>query len=191
MSAGRFVSVKVEGERGVASALQALRESGVPRECVEVLSDLPLPPSVLGGHMRRTRLPLFTGAGLVIGFVTGVFFSIGTLFLYPLLVGGQVSRIAPPNLIIVYELTMFGIVVATALGFVLETRGRGPRPPYFAGVSRGESYVVVELPPDLVASRVRAALVARGATAVEPEGGDADRELEGGTSEREPEVPAP
>ena len=169
MSGERFVSVKVDGERGVASALQALRESGVPRECVEVLSDLPLPATVLGGHMRRTRIPIYTAAGLVIGFVAGAFFSVGTLFLYPLLVGGQVSRVSPPNLIIVYELTMLGIVVATALGFMLETRGRGPRRPYFEGVSRGEAYVVVELPPDLVASRVRAALEARGAVAVEPE----------------------
>lgn len=174
MSGERFVSVRVEGERGVASALRGLRESGVPRECVEVLTDLPLPPSVLGGHMRRTRLPLYTAAGLIIGFVAGAFFSVGTLFLYPLLVGGQVSRIAPPNLIIVYELTMFGIVVATALGFILETRGRRPRRPYFEGVSRGESFVVVELPADLLASRVRASLVAHGGVPVEPEGVSAD-----------------
>lgn len=169
MSAERFVSVRVEGERGVATALKALRDSGVPREYVEVLSDLPLPAGVLGGPMRSTRLPLYTAAGLVIGFLVGVFFSIGTLFLYPLLVGGQVSRVSPPNLIIVYELTMFGIVVATALGFIMETRGRGPRRPYFKGVSRGETFVVVELPPDLVASRVRASLEAHGGVFVEEE----------------------
>jgi Protein of unknown function (DUF3341) len=163
---GSYVSARVDGERGVAAALKALREVGVPRERVEVLSDLPLPASVVGGEMRRTRLPLFTAAGLVGGLVVGVFFSVGTLFLYPLLVGGQVSRIAPPNLIIVYELTMFGIVVATAAGFFLETRGRGPRRPYFEGVSVGETFVVVELPPDLLASRVSRALAASGAEPV-------------------------
>ncbi len=166
MSAPTYVSAKVDGERGVAAALKALREVGVPRERVEVLSDLPLPASILGGEMRATRIPLFTAAGLVGGLAAGVFFSVGTLFLYPLLVGGQAMKVAPPNLIIIYELTMFGIVVATAAGFFLETRGRGPRRPYFGGVSAGETFVVVELPPDLVASRVRRALTASGAEPV-------------------------
>ncbi|MHB9149296.1 MAG: quinol:electron acceptor oxidoreductase subunit ActD [Thermoleophilia bacterium] len=167
MSGPSYVSARVDGERGVAAALKALRGVGVPRERVEVLSDLPLPARVLGGEMRRCRLPLFTAAGLVGGLVVGVFFSVGTLFLYPLLVGGQVSRIAPPNLIIIYELTMFGIVVATAAGFFVETRGRGPRRPYFEGVSTGETFVVVELPPDLIASRVLRALEASGAEPIE------------------------
>jgi hypothetical protein len=168
MSGRRFVSARVDGERGVAQSLKALREAGVPRECVEVMSDLPLPESVLGGEMRSTRIPLFTGTGLIVGLILGAFFSVGTLFLYPLLVGGQQYRIAPPNLIIIYELTMFGIVVATAAGFFLETIGRRPRPPYFEGVSVGETFVVVDLPPDLVASRVRRALVAAGGVPMDP-----------------------
>ena len=165
MSAPTYVSARVDGERGVAAALKALREVGVPRERVEVLSDLPLPASVLGGVIRATRVPLFTPAGLA-GRCGRRFFSVGTLFLYPLLVGGQAIKVAPPNLIIIYELTMFGIVVATAAGFFLETRGRGLRRPYFDGVSAGETFVVVELPPDLVASRVRRALSASGAEPV-------------------------
>ena len=180
MSRHRFVSARVEGERGVAEALKALREAGVPRECVEVLSDLPLPESVLGGEMRSTRIPLFTGTGLIIGLILGAFFSVGTLFLYPLLVGGQVYRIAPPNLIIIYELTMFGVVVATAAGFFLETIGGRTRRPYFDGVSVGETFVVVDLPPDLVASRVRRAFVdAGGAPIDEPAGATSDDSGEG------------
>ncbi len=170
MKGNGFVSARVDGERGVASALKALREAGVPRECIEVLSDLPLPESVLGGQMRATKVLRWTAAGLVVGLLAGVFFSVGTLFLYPLLVGGEVTRVSPPNFIIIYELTMFGIVVATALGFMLETRGRGPRRPYFEGVSVGEVFVVVDLPPDLVASRVRSALEAHGAEPLPDQG---------------------
>lgn len=170
MKGNGFVSARVDGERGVASALKALREAGVPRERIEVLSDLPLPESVLGGQMRATKVLRWTATGLVVGLLVGVFFSVGTLFLYPLLVGGEVTRVSPPNFIIIYELTMFGIVVATALGFILETRGRGPRRPYFEGVSAGEVFVVVDLPPDLVASRVRSALEAHGAEPLLGEG---------------------
>lgn len=167
---GRFVSARVDGEQGVALALQALREIGVPRSAIEVLSDVPLPEAVLGGAMKATKLLRFTFTGLVAGLATGVFFSIGTLFLYPVLVGGQPVYFAPPNLIIIYELTMFGIVIATALGFVLETRRvKGGGRPYWANVSRGGIYVVVEVPPDLVATRIREALIARGAEPVSPE----------------------
>src|SRR5665811_1535612 len=80
MSAPTYVSARVDGEGGVAAALKALREVGVPRERVEVLSDLPLPASILGGEMRATRVPLFTAVGLVGGLAAGVFFSVGTLF---------------------------------------------------------------------------------------------------------------
>lgn len=166
---GRFVSARVEGEQGVARALQALREIGVPRSAVEILSDVPLPEAVLGGAMKATKLRRFTFTGLVVGLATGAFFSIGTLFLYPVLVGGQPMYFAPPNLIIIYELTMFGIVVGTALGFVLETRRvKGGGRPYWAAVSHGGIYVVVEVPPDLVATRIREALIARGAEPVDP-----------------------
>lgn len=166
----RFVSARVQGEQGVALALQALREVGVPRDHIEVLSNVPLPEAVLGGAMKATKLRRFTFTGLVVGLATGVFFSIGTLFLYPVLVGGQPIYLAPPNLIIIYELTMFGIVAATALGFILETRRvKGGSRPYWPAVSLGEIHVVVEVPPDLVATRIRAALQARGAEPVEPE----------------------
>jgi hypothetical protein len=64
---------------------------------------------------------------------------------------------------------MFGIVVATALGFVLETRrAKGGSRPYWPAVGRGEIYVVVDVPPDLVATRIGAALEARGAELAEP-----------------------
>jgi Protein of unknown function (DUF3341). len=167
---GRSVSVRVQGEQGVARALQALREVGVPRDHIEVLSDIPLPAALLGGAMKATKLLRFTFTGLVVGLAVGAFFSIGTLFLYPVLVGGQPVYLAPPNIIIVYELTMFGIVVATALGFVLETRrAKSGSRPYWPAVGRGEMYVVVDVPPDFVATRIGAALEARGAELVEPE----------------------
>lgn len=166
---GRFVSARVDGEQGVALALQALREIGVPRSAIEVLSGVPLPEAVLGGAMKATKILRFTFTGLIAGLAAGVFFSIWTLFLYPVLVGGQPEYVAPPNLIIIYELTMFGIVVATALGFILETRRvKGGRRPYWANVSHGGIYIVVEVPPDLVATRIREALVARGAEPVAP-----------------------
>ncbi|MCL5943027.1 MAG: hypothetical protein M1325_05900, partial [Actinobacteria bacterium] len=87
MNRRRFVTARVFGERGVADALLALRQAGVSRESIEILSAVPLPDPVLGGPMRSTRLPFWTGAGLLTGLALGIFFSIGTLFLYPRLRG--------------------------------------------------------------------------------------------------------
>ncbi len=162
-----FVAARVDDQRGVAEALDALRRAGVPRDRIEVLTSVPMPEPVLGGPMRHTRLLRYTFTGLVVGLLVGGFFSIGTVFLYPLLVGGQ-PYVAPPALIIIYELTMFCIVVFTVAGFVRETRFVDRRP-YWEGVTRGETYVVVDVPPDLVATRIRSALQARGADVVEPE----------------------
>ena len=121
------------------------------------------------GPMTATVFTSFEIGRRGLPLAAGVFFSIWTLFLYPVLVGGQPEYVAPPNLIIIYELTMFGIVVATALGFILETRRvKGGRRPYWANVSHGGIYIVVEVPPDLVATRIREALVARGAEPVAP-----------------------
>ena len=166
----RFVSVRVQGQQGVAMALKALRDAGVPRGAVEILSNVPLPETILGGPMKATRILRYTFTGLVLGFALGGFFSIGSLFLYPVLVGGQPTYFAPPNLIIIYEMTMFGIVVATFLGFALETRRvKGGARPYWPAVSGGGTYVVVEVPPDLVAGRIRDALKAGGAEPIDPE----------------------
>ncbi|MCZ7664997.1 MAG: DUF3341 domain-containing protein [Thermoleophilia bacterium] len=169
MSDPTFVTARVAGERGVADALQGLRQAGLSRESIEILSNVPLPEPVLGGPMKSTKLPVWTGAGLLIGLGLGVFFSIGTLFLYPVLVGGQPIRFAPPNLVIVYELTMFGIIVSTVSGFISETRLRPAARPYWRDVSLGAVYVVVEVPPDLVEARVRRALEEHGAEVVEAE----------------------
>ena len=66
-----FVTAKVDGERGVAEALKALRQAGVPRDRIDVLTDVPMPETVLGGPMRRTRLLRFTFTGLVVGLLVG------------------------------------------------------------------------------------------------------------------------
>lgn len=163
----QLLTARVAGEDGVARALIGLREAGVPRRRVEVLSDVPLPEALLGGPMKATRLPFFTAAGLVLGLLTGLSLAIGTVLLYPLVVGGQ-ALIVPPVFVIVYELTMLGIVLFTVGGFILESRLRRD-PVRRSGIRApaGEIMVLVQVPPDITVGRVRAALERHGAEAVE------------------------
>ena len=160
------VGVRVAGLDGASAALEALREAGVPRERIEVLSSLPLPTHVVGGEWSSNRLLRYTFTGSALGLVIGVALSPGTVFLYPLVVGAQ-PIISPPSLIIIYELTMWLTVIMTILGFIYMTRIRPGTPPYRRVPKDHEILVVADVPPDLVPDRVRDALVAHGAELID------------------------
>ena len=160
------IGVRVDDLEGVSSALEALREAGVPRERIEVLSSLPLPPHVVGGEWKSKRLLLYTFTGSLIGLAVGIGLSPGTAFLYPLVVGAQ-PLISPPSLIIIYELTMWLTVLLTITGFIYMTRIRPGTPRYVRVPHDHEILVVVDVPLDLVPARVREALVAHGAELID------------------------
>jgi hypothetical protein len=163
----RIVRARVNGEEGVVRALMALRGAGVPRRSIEVLTEIPLPAPLLGGHMRATRVPWYTAAGLIGGLFTGLALAIVTPLLYPLVVGGQ-GIFTPPVVVITYELTMLGIVVLTVGGFVYETRFRRD-PVRRSGIqpAPGETLVLVSVPPDLTPTRIQGALEREGAEEIE------------------------
>ncbi|GAB4244331.1 MAG: hypothetical protein Kow00129_03890 [Thermoleophilia bacterium] len=155
---GGFVTGRIAGEDSVARLLLELRRVGVPRARTEVLSDLPLPEGVLGGEMADTRVPWFTALGLTGGLALGLFLSVGTLLLYPLMVGSQ-AVISPPVFIIIYEVTMAGIVVLTAGGLIYENRvRRDVARTYGLRSLPGEAVFVVRVPPDVVPDRVERAM---------------------------------
>jgi hypothetical protein len=160
------IGARVDGLEGVSGALEALREAGVPRERIEVLSSLPLPPHVVGGEWKSKRLLRYTFTGSLLGLAIGIGLSPGTAFIYPLVVGAQ-PLISPPSLIIIYELTMWVTVLATITGFIYMTRVRPGTPRYARVPHDHEILVVADVPGDLVPARVREALVAHGAELID------------------------
>lgn len=169
MNSGGYVAARVDGEPGVRRVLEGLKDAGVPRRNVEVLSEVPLPETVTLGPMRESHLLRFTLAGGLTGLAIGVFLAVIAPALYPLIVGGQ-PPVAVTSLVILYEITMFGIVLATAAGFVYEMRPwRTVKRPYWSGVAQGDTYVVVEPPPDFVASRIAGVLETHGGRLVDLE----------------------
>jgi len=166
----RLVAARIAHEEDVPAVMRALADAGVPRRHIEVLSNLPLPESLIGPPMRATHLPYFTAAGLCFGLLLGILLSPGTVFLYPLEVGAQ-PIFSPPSLVIIYELTMWFIVLFTFAGFVLETRVRTGAPRYPLVPAEHEILVVADVPQDLVPARVAAALTAQGAELIDPHEG--------------------
>jgi len=177
----------IEGPEGIARAMRRLARMGVSSKRIELLTEIPYPPSLLGGETSDTRLPLFTSLGLVGGLALGLFLSVGTLLLYPLIVGSQ-AVISPPVFVIVYEVTILGLVIMTFVGFVYENRIRkDPLRDWVIPADIDGHVLIVQVPPDMVEGRIRAALSEEGARILPIEDFEAEHlEGEALVIEREP-----
>ncbi len=130
----------------VATAIEQLRELGVPERDLTVMSGIPYEPQMLGRPPIRGRLSWLTLLGAVLGVITGLSLTLGTFLLYPLFQGGQPLVPVPPSLIILFEITMLGIMWAAFFGFVV--LNRFPvfgRPAYDARITAGEIGLLARL----------------------------------------------
>jgi mono/diheme cytochrome c family protein len=105
-----------------ADTLDQLRQLGVPDPMISVMSGVPYRPEMLGRRQRYEHLVPIALIGALGGLLTGIFLTVGTPLLYPLHVGGQPLVPIPPSLIIVFELTMLGTMLATFAGLLAESR---------------------------------------------------------------------
>ena len=103
----------------LSPVLDQLRERGIPDVLMEVVSPLPLEVSLL--H-KPDRIPLHRItiiAGLV-GIGIGVFFTVGTALLYPLVTGGK-PVVSPPVVgLISFETMMLLAIVSTFLAMAIK-----------------------------------------------------------------------
>jgi hypothetical protein len=154
----------------VAQVLERLRGLGLAEEDLQVLSSLPYSPAMLGRPAPRTRLPWIIVGGAILGFLAGLFLAFGSPNLYVIHVGGQPVVPGPPTAIVLYELTMIGIVLGTFVGLLWQSGFlfRDPRH-HEPAVADGRIGVLVRCRPEQ-RDAVRAALEAEGAEKVgEPE----------------------
>jgi mono/diheme cytochrome c family protein len=130
-----------------ANAIDTLEaQLGVPEEKISVISGIPYTTSMLGRGVRYERLVPIALAGAVGGLLTGLFLAAGTPLLYPLVVNGQPYIPIPPSLIILFELTMMGTIVATFAGLLAESRFPGfGRAAYDEHITEGHIGLLVEV----------------------------------------------
>lgn len=103
-----------------ADTLDRLRESGVEDDAVTVMSGVPYTPEMLGRRPVYKRLLPIAMIGAVGGLLAALFLTVVTPQLYPIEVGGQPLVPIPPSIIIVFEFTMLGALLATFGGFLAE-----------------------------------------------------------------------
>ena len=143
-----------------ASAQQAvnrLRAAGLADRQITIMSAQPMEDFEFGHIDRKNRLWWIACAGGLLGMSAAFGLTWLTEMSWPIDVGGLPTYAWWPNLIIIFEMTMLGAILATVIGLVV-TAGLGRRTGFYdPEVTDGSILVGVENPaPDRVADLQKA-----------------------------------
>ena len=130
-------------------AFNRLRAAGIAPADITVITAQPMEEFEFGNLDKATYMWWFACLGGLIGMATGYGLSYLTEHAWELNVGGLPIFAWWPNLIIIFELTMLGAILATVVTLVvtalLPTRGRTL---YDPEVTDGKILIGVENPPE-------------------------------------------
>ncbi len=142
-------------------AVDNLRAAGVADADITVMSAEPFEQFEFGHRDAATSMPWFAVAGGLIGMTSGYLLTSLTQMAWPLRTAGMPIVSNWPNLIVIFELTMLGAIVASVLTLLVSARlpSRGGKM-YDPEISDGYILVGVENPSD--AARLEPALAVGG-----------------------------
>jgi ActD protein len=144
-------------------AVDALRVAGVSDAEMTIITAEPMEDYEFGHMAPRTRLWHVAASGGVVGLATGAWLTRMTELAWPLPTGNMPIVAWWPNLIVVFELTMLGAILATVGALLVTARLVRRTPPlYDPEVSAGQILVGVADPRD--AALVQRTLASTGAT---------------------------
>ncbi len=122
-----------------ADAIDQLRNLGVKDEDMNVISGVPVTEPMLGRARQWTNVPRLAMGGAIAGFLAAVFLTFGTPLLYKVQVGRQYFIPGPPTTVLLFEVTMLGMLLATFLGVFLDSSFPNYRPlEYVPEISDGK-----------------------------------------------------
>lgn len=149
-----------------ARAVDKLRTFGIENEHVNVISGTPITEAMLGRPHQWTNVPRLAMAGALGGMLVGIFLAFGTPALYPIYVGGQPLFPVPPSIVVLFEMTMLGIMLSTFLGVFLDARFPSYSPKvYVPEISDGYIALLIDCSAEQE-DEVRQAMTAVGAESV-------------------------
>jgi Protein of unknown function (DUF3341) len=149
------------------AAWNGLRATGVAPDSITIVSSEPFEEHEFSHRDARTWLFWIAAAGGVLGAFAGFWLTRTTQTSWPLDTGGMPIVAMWPNLIVMFELTMLGAVLATVVGFLVAAGipARGTTL-YDRSVSEGAILVGVENPPEASVNALERALRQTGASDV-------------------------
>lgn len=151
-----------------AEAVERLHKLGVSDAQMSVISGVPVTEAMLGRPPQHTNVPRLALGGAVAGFLIGIFLAVGTPDLYYVLVGGQPKIPIPPSVIVLFELTMLGMLLSTFLGVFLDSRFPTYQPlHYVPEISDGKIAIFIDCDTEME-QQVKTAMTEMGAETVRP-----------------------
>lgn len=122
-----------------ANAIDELRSLGLTDDQMNVISGVPVTEAMLGRPRQWTNVPRLALGGAIAGLAVAIFLAWGTPFLYSVSVGGQGFVPGPPTVVVIFEMTMLGMLLSTFLGVFLDSYFPNYRPmEYVKEVSDGK-----------------------------------------------------
>ncbi len=144
-------------------AVDGLRAAGVADRDVQVMSSEPFEDYEFSHRDAATWLHWVAIAGGAAGLGFGYWLTTTTQQMWPLRTSGMPIVSIWPNLIVIFELTMLGAIVASVLALLVAARLPSPLPVlYDREVSEGYILVGVQQPAGGLAPAVMAALEGAG-----------------------------
>jgi hypothetical protein len=142
-------------------AVNSLRNAGIADSAITVISDQPMEAYEFGEMNRATRIWYIASGGGLIGLVFATWLTRMTELAWPLPTGNMPIVSWWPNLIVIFELTMLGAILATVATLLVAGELLRRRPAlYDPQVSDGKILVGVDGPA--IPDDVERALVAAG-----------------------------
>jgi len=142
-------------------AVDGLRAAGVAERDITIISGEPIEEYEFGQRDKATWLHWIAGAGGFAGLLVGTWLTWFAETAWPLSTGNMPIVSWWPNLIIMFELTMLGAILATVVTLVV-AGGLARRKPvlYDPEVANGKILVGVENPRDADLPKLERALTA-------------------------------
>ncbi len=152
-----------------ADAIDQLRTLGISDDHMNVISGVPITEAMLGRPAQWTNVPRIAGGGAILGFLAGVFlaFIAPYMYAYPIQVSSQAYIPGPPTFVLLFELTMLGMLLSTFLAVFLDSFFPNYRPlQYVKEISDGK-IAVFFICPEESKDKFTKAMTALGAEKVE------------------------
>jgi len=150
------------GAEEVQRAVDGLRAAGLPERDIVVISSEPIEEYEFSHRDKATWLYWIAGAGGALGLAFSTWLTRMTELAWPLQTGNMPIVSWWPNLIMMFELTMLGSILATVITLFVTAKLPNRSRMYDPAVADGKILVGVENPADARVSAIEAALLAAG-----------------------------
>ena len=141
-------------------AVNRLRAAGVADREITIMSSQPMEDFEFGHIDKKTWMWWLACGGGLLGMATAFGLAWVTEVWWPISVGGLPTFAWWPNLIIIFELTMLGAILATVITLVVSARLGRASTIYDPAVSDGKILVGVEDGSDARLGEIESALAA-------------------------------